>query len=217
MLRFMLSQASIERRSAILFSTSCGSKVGIAMPGSGTPSGPHSRRNISNGSWGGVLSLAIGPFVRRVEELAHLRLSADGVLVAEVDERAAERFLEQEVAREVRARAVERAGRLEEEAHRRRQLVQEARGDALDRLRGCDEQHLDRPQSDAGVAEALRRDQLDGAVDALHALDVDRQAVEEDRVERVAGDLRERRIDARARAVLVLRLPPGADDQHAVG
>src|SRR5258708_3900575 len=110
MLRFMLSQASTERRSAILFSTSCGSKVGIAMPGSGTPSGPHSRRNISNGSWGGVLSLAIGPFVRRVEELAHLRLSADGVLVAEVDERAAERFLEQEVAREGRARAVERAG-----------------------------------------------------------------------------------------------------------
>src|SRR5438105_12675394 len=122
MLRFMLSHASTERRSAMRFSTSCGSKVGIAMPGSGTPSGPHSRRNISKGSCGGWDS-AIGSFFRRVEELLQLGLAADGVLVAQIDQRAAERFLEQEVARQVGTRAVQRAGRLEDEAHRGRQLV----------------------------------------------------------------------------------------------
>src|SRR6185503_18132496 len=49
MFRFMLSHASSERSSVMRFSTSFGSKVGTAMPGIGTPSGPHSRRNISNG------------------------------------------------------------------------------------------------------------------------------------------------------------------------
>src|SRR6185503_9766737 len=47
MLRFMLSHASTDFSSAMRFSTSCGSKVGTAMPGSGMPSGPHRRRNIS--------------------------------------------------------------------------------------------------------------------------------------------------------------------------
>src|ERR1044071_833268 len=94
MLRFMLSHASTERRSAIRFSTSCGSKVGIAMPGSGTPRLPHSRRYISNGSEGGVSS-AMDRFFDRGEEFLDLGLAADGVLVAEVDERAAERLLEE--------------------------------------------------------------------------------------------------------------------------
>src|SRR5690242_1293897 len=135
MLRFMLSHASTERSSAMRFSTSRGSKVGIAMPGSGTPSGPQSRRNISNGSWGGLSSgIERGLLLRRVEERVHLGLAADGVLVAEVDQRAAERLLEQQVARQVGARAVERAGGLEDETHRFRQLVQETRRDALDRL-----------------------------------------------------------------------------------
>src|SRR5207247_9837996 len=104
MLRFMLSQASTERRSAMRFSTSCGSKVGIAMPGSGTPRLPHKRRNISNGSCGGAPSSGIGPFLGRIEELAHLGLAADGVLVAQIDERAAERLLGQAIARRGRAR-----------------------------------------------------------------------------------------------------------------
>src|SRR4029077_14486949 len=141
MLRFMLSHASTERSSAMRFSTSCGSQVGIAMPGSGTPRPPHRRRNISNGSCGGACS-GIGSFFRRGEELAHLGFAADGVLVAEIDERAAEAFLEEQVARQVRAGPVERPGRLQDEAHGARQLVQEARGDALDRLRRRDEQHL---------------------------------------------------------------------------
>src|SRR5690348_15644930 len=104
------------------------------MPGSGTPSGPHRRRNISNGSWGGLSSGIQGFFLRRIEELAHLRFSRNRVLVAEVDQRAAERALEEQVAREVGPGTVERPGRLEEEAHRGRQLMQEARRDALDRL-----------------------------------------------------------------------------------
>src|SRR5436190_8113064 len=135
MLRFMLSHASTERRSAMRFSTSFGSKVGIAMPGSGTPRLPHRRRYISKGSCGGVSSAMRGLF-RRLEELLDLGFAADRVLVAEVDQRAAERLLEEEIAREVRPRAVQRPGGLEHEAHRGRQLVQEARGDALDRLRG---------------------------------------------------------------------------------
>src|SRR3954466_13517463 len=132
MLRFMLSHASTERRSVMRFSTSCGSKVGIAMPGSGTPRLPHRRRNISNGSCGGGAWSAMAlDGLGRVEEFAHLGLAADRVLVAQIDQRAAERRLEQQVAREVGARAVEGAGRLQHEAHRGRQLVQEARGDAL--------------------------------------------------------------------------------------
>src|SRR5262245_33711338 len=140
MLRFMLSQPSTDRSSAMRFSTSFGSSVGIAMPGRGTPSGPHSRRNISNGSWGGFSS-AMGSLLGRPEELAHLGLARHRVLVAEVDQRAAERLLEQQVASKVGARAVQGAGRTQDEAHRPRQLVDEARGDALEGLRGRDEQH----------------------------------------------------------------------------
>src|SRR5256885_16593393 len=98
MLRFMLSQASTERRSAMRFSTSCGSKVGIAMPGSGTPRLPHRRRNISNGSCGGAPSSGIGPFLGRIKELAHLGLAADGALVPQMPRRPAEGFAETELA-----------------------------------------------------------------------------------------------------------------------
>src|SRR5438874_4817020 len=100
MLRFMLSHASTERRSVMRFSTSFGSKVGIAMPGSGTPRLPHRRRYISNGSWGGGASSGMGNFFGG-EEFADLGVATDGVLVAQVDERAAERFLEEEIARQV--------------------------------------------------------------------------------------------------------------------
>src|SRR5688572_8079717 len=129
MLRFMLSHASTERSSAMRFSTSCGSKVGTAMPGIGTPSGPQSRRNISNGSCGGVSSGMRAALLERGEEFPHLGLAHRGVAVAEVDQRAAERLLEKKVARQVRARAVERAGGPQHEAHGARQLVDEARGD----------------------------------------------------------------------------------------
>src|SRR6185503_21310285 len=111
MLRFMLSQPSTDFSSTMRFSTSFGSKVGTAMPGIGTPSGPHSRRNISNGSGGGGVSSAMGDVLFQAEELSHVGFARDGVLVAKVDKGAAERLLEQEVAREVGARAVERAGR----------------------------------------------------------------------------------------------------------
>src|SRR6185295_11002680 len=98
MLRFMFSQPSTERSSTRRFSTSAGSRVGIDMPGSGTPSGPHRRRNISNGSAGGVS--AMRALLGRSEELSHFGLARHGVLVAEVDQRAAERLLEQQVARQ---------------------------------------------------------------------------------------------------------------------
>src|SRR5205085_12325223 len=117
MLRFILSHASTDLRSLIRFSTSCGSKVGIAMPGSGTPRLPHRRRYISKGSSGGGVfwsAMAFGQF--GTEEFAQFGFAADGVLVAEVDQRAAEALLEQEIAREVRARARERAGLLQDEA-----------------------------------------------------------------------------------------------------
>src|SRR5262245_13093160 len=122
MLRFMLSHASTERSSAMRFSTSCGSKVGTAMPGIGTPSGPHRRRNISKGfSGGGVWSaMGLASFVQ-ADELAHFRLARLGVLVAEVDERLAERLLEEQITREVRPRAAQRSGRPQHEAHGARQ------------------------------------------------------------------------------------------------
>src|SRR5688572_20916609 len=129
MLRFMLSHASTDFSSAMRFSTSCGSKVGTAMPGSGMPSGPHRRRNISNGSCGGVGS-AMGAVFFQAEEFSHFGFPGDGVLVTQIDERAAERFLEQQVAGQVRARAVEGAGGPQHEAHRPGQIMEEARGDA---------------------------------------------------------------------------------------
>src|SRR5919109_421062 len=98
MLRFMLSQPSIERRSAMRLSISFGSRVGMAMPGNGTPSGPHRRRKNSNGSGGDSgmdASFAV------VEKLPHFSLAPHRVLEAEVDERAAERLLEQQIARKV--------------------------------------------------------------------------------------------------------------------
>src|SRR5688500_15615948 len=178
MLRFMASHASTDSSSAMRFSTSCGSKVGTAMPGSGMPSGPHRRRNISKGSCGGVLS-AMGPIFFDSEEFAYLGFARHGVLVSQVDERAAERLLEQQVARQVGARAVEGASGAQHEAHRGGQLVQEARSDALQGLRGRDEKHLHGAQVHARLRQLLGRDQLHRAVDALEALDVDRQAVEE--------------------------------------
>src|SRR5262249_44076522 len=139
MLRFMASQPSTERSSAMRFSISAGSRVGIAMPGSGTPSGPHRRRNNSNGSCGDWSVIGFpSDSGSDLEQLLHLVGAARGVLVAEVDQRAAERFLEQQVAGEVRPRAVERACRAQDEAYGARQLVQEARRDALDRLRRGD-------------------------------------------------------------------------------
>src|SRR3954463_6306811 len=93
MLRFMFSHASTERRSAMRLSTSLGSKVGIAMPGSGTPRLPQRRRYISKGSCGGVSS-GMGGFFGGREELLYLGFAADGVLVAQIDQRAAERLLE---------------------------------------------------------------------------------------------------------------------------
>src|SRR5712671_700103 len=108
MLRFILSHASIERRSVIRFSTSFGSSVGIAMPGSGTPREPHRLRYISNGSCGGRdPESAMGVAFSFIEELPDLGLARHRVLVAEVDQRAAERLLEQEVARKIGARAVQ--------------------------------------------------------------------------------------------------------------
>src|SRR5574341_1338462 len=157
MLRFMLSQASTERSSAMRFSTSCGSKVGTAMPGIGTPSGPQRRRNISNGFSGGVSS-AMGATGLQPEEFAHLGGARLGVLVAEVDERLAERLLEEQVARDVRARAAERAGRAQHEAHGARQLVDEARGDALERLRRRNKEHFHGLQLQRRVAELVLRD-----------------------------------------------------------
>src|ERR671914_2178486 len=166
MLRFMLSQPSMERRSAMRFSISFGSSVGIAMPGRGTPSGPQRRRKSSKGSGSGGCSGMDASFAV-FEKLAHLRLARECVLVAELDERTAERRLEKEIAREVGAGPVERAGRAQDEAHATRQLVHEARGDALERLRRRDEQHLHRAK--LRVLARLRRNELERAVDALHA------------------------------------------------
>src|SRR5262245_1787696 len=145
MFRFMLSQPSIERRSAMRFSISLGSRVGIARPGSGTPSGPHSRRKSSSASCGGGCSGMSASFAV-IERFARLGLAPHRVVVAEIDQRTAAGLLEQQVARKIGARAVERAGRAQEEAHRARQLVHEPRGDALEGLRRRDEQHLDRAQ-----------------------------------------------------------------------
>src|SRR3954449_7479468 len=106
-----------------------------------------------------------------VEELAHLGIAPHGVVVAKLDQRAAERLLEQEVARKVRARAVEGAGRSQNETHGRRQLMHEARRDSLEGLRRRDEQHLDRPQ--LRVLERLGGYERERTIDPLEALDVD--------------------------------------------
>jgi hypothetical protein len=60
MFRLTCSQDSTERSSAMRLSTSFGSSVGTAMPGTGRPSGPHRRRKISKGSCGGFDSAMDG-------------------------------------------------------------------------------------------------------------------------------------------------------------
>ena len=54
MFRFIASHTSTDFSSLMRLSISFGSSVGIVMPGTGTPSGPHRRRNISNGSCGAL-------------------------------------------------------------------------------------------------------------------------------------------------------------------
>src|SRR5688500_20359400 len=125
MLRFMLSQPSIERRSAMRLSISLGSSVGMAIPGSGTPSGPHRRRKSSNGSCGGWSGMDASFAI--VEKLAHLGFAPGGVFVAQLDERAAEPLFEKEVDRGVGARAGECFAPGQEGAHEARVARERAR------------------------------------------------------------------------------------------
>ena len=69
-----------------------------------------------------------------------------------------------------------------------------------------------------GAFQHVARDHLDGAVDALQPFQVHLQAVQEDAVQRVARDLRERRMGLDLDALhLLLQLAPHADHEQAVG
>ena len=90
------------------------------------------------------------------------------------------------------------------------------RGDHVDALRRRDHQQLDGPQ--VRVAARLGRDQRQRLVDALQALHVHRQRVEEDARHRMPRDLRQRGVAGqRVGPVRGLRLvqPARAHHQHA--
>ena len=108
-----------------------------------------------------------------------------------MDEFAGERRLEQQVAGQRRAPGAA-AGAInphgsQHGTHRRRQRPEVPRGDVVDALTGCDHQNVDRAQ--LRLRPLLRGQQLQGAVDALHALDVHRQRVQEDAGHGMARDL----------------------------
>ncbi len=155
-----------------------------------------------------------------VEERAHLRNAGERVAHAERDQLARVRRLEQQVAGKrgaARVVALTRdAEAAEHGADRQRQALQVASGDVVESLARRDHQHLDRLQ--AGLGERARRQQRKRRVDSLQPLDVDRERVEEDVRQRVAGDLRQIRIFAAAGA-FARRLvhPAGTDDKDPVG
>ena len=106
----------------------------------------------------------------------------------------------------------------QQKAHRARHVVRVPGGDRLQVLRGRDHQHLDTPQRHTGLAPLFRRNHLQRVVDAMHALDIDVEAIEKNRVEHVADNLRERRRAAvlRSRRCTVVGLAH-ADHQQAIG
>src|SRR6266568_5375502 len=201
-LRFILSQLSTDFSSAIRLSTSSGMSVGVITAASGTPIGPQRFFRNSNGSGGWSMS---GPEVRaassllsRAQKLQHLGAAGHGVVVAQIDQRPAVPLLEEQIAREVRSVAVHCADAPQEKAHRPWQLVYVANDHALDGLAGRDHQHFDLPQRQPRFPELLGSDEADGAVDSLHELDIDVEAVQKNTVQGVAGDLRDRRIEISA-------------------
>src|SRR6266853_4034108 len=216
-LRFMLSQFSTDFSSAMRLSTSSGMSVGAITAASGKPIGPQRFLRNSNGSGGWSMSgsgvSAASSLLSRAQKLQHLGAALHGVLVAQIDQRAAVPLLEQQIAREVRSVAVHCADAAQEEAHRPWQLVHVADRHALDWLAGRDHQHLDRPQRQPRFPELLRGDEADGAIDSLHELDIDVEAVQKNTVQGVSGDLRERRIEisANPRGLGVRARPAGAD------
>src|SRR5882672_3773429 len=198
-LRFMLSQFSTDLSSAMRLSSSSWTSVGAITPASGRPIGPQRLLRNWNGSGGwsmgrGLKARAASSLLSGAQKLQHLGAARHGVLVAQIDQRPAVPAFEEQIAREVRAVAVHRADASQEEAHRPWQLVHVANHHALDGLAGRDHQHLDLPQRQPRFPKLLRSDEADGAVDSLHQLDIDVEAVQKNAVQGVPGDLRHRRI-----------------------
>src|SRR5947208_7621582 len=182
-LRFMLSQFSTDFSSAMRLSSSSRTSAGAITPARGTPIGPQRLFRNSNGSGGwsmkrGLQVRAGSSLLSGTQKLQHLGAVRHGVLITQINQRPAVPAFEEQIAREIRAVAVHRADAAQEEAHRPRQLLHVADHHALDRLAGRDHQHLDLPQRQPRFPKLLRSDEADGAIDSLHELDVDVEAVQ---------------------------------------
>src|SRR5882672_703060 len=109
-LRFMLSQFSTDLSSAMRFSISSWTSVGATTPASGKPIGPQRFFRNSNGSGGWFMSVgavrAASSLLSGTQKLQHLGAARHGVLIAQIDQRLAVPFLEEQIAREVRPVAV---------------------------------------------------------------------------------------------------------------
>src|SRR5437899_11444569 len=163
--------------------------VGAITPASGRPIGPQRFFRNSNGSGG--WSMRLGPEVGAAfsllsgtQKLQYFGAARHSVLVTQIDQRPAVPAFEEQIAREVRTVAVHRADASQEETHRPGQLVHVADHHALDGLAGRDQQHIDLPQRPPRFPKLLGSDEADGAIDSLHELDVDVEAVQKNAVER---------------------------------
>src|SRR5712664_3682384 len=221
--RFMLSQPSTDFSSAMRLSSSSWMSVGATTPASGKPIGPQRFFRNSNGSGGwfmrrGALRAA-SSLLSGTQKLQHLGAARHGVLITQIDQRPAVPLLEEQIACEVRAVAIHCADASQEEAHRPWQLVYVADYHALDGLAGRDHQHLDLPQRQPRLPKLLWSDEADGAIDSLHQLDIDVEAVQKNTVQGVPGDLRQRRIEIspNPRGLGVRARPAGAHHEHPVG
>ena len=85
------------------------------------------------------------------------------------------------------------------------------------RERKAQGQHLDRSQAHALFVPNFFGNERQGMVDAVHAFQVDRHAVEKNAGQRMAGDLRQRGIDLGARPGILVGHAPCSDHQNLVG
>src|SRR3954466_3860329 len=139
------------------------------------------------------------------------------VLVAQRDQGPTIFLLEQQITGQRGPAGTRCAESAQQEPDRAWQRVEILRGDSINFLAWRNHQHVDFAQLHVVLVALLPRNQLDGLVDTLQALNVDFQTIQKNTVKRMTGYLRKRWIARHAHARRrSLRLPPDSDDQNPI-